>query len=252
MEHGSSILTLPKHRIISSTILVATLLVAFALVRPVVAEEQSQSPSITFQNITVNSAYQMITNGSFPNLVILDVRNQSEYDTGHLYNAVLIPINELEKRISELQDHVGHEIIVYCGSGYRSQVACEILVGHDFAKVYNMLGGIRAWMEAGYPIWTTLHHVTVNIVEGVTLLQIEPLLPPHTGCPSCEANQGCQVSTNERQNLQSTVLEQEEDHTVILLTYEVKGITYEVTIANTLLWSYNALADGINRTEASF
>ena len=54
------------------------------------------------------------------NHLVLDVRTQEEYDSGHLYDAVLIPHTELETRIDELAGHENHMIIVYCGSGHRS------------------------------------------------------------------------------------------------------------------------------------
>jgi len=48
------------------------------------------------------------------------------------------------------------------------------------------------------------------------------------------------------------VLEQDENHIVILLTYEFDDTTYEFTVANTLLWSYNELSNEINRTAYFF
>jgi len=223
-------------------VLAAVLLVAFVLVPPVVAEGQT-----SFQNVAVDEAYNMTTSGNFPDLAVLDVRYQYEYDMGHLYNAVLIPYDELETRIGELEEYKNHEIIVYCRSGYRSEIACEILVEYNFTKVHNMLGGILDWIKADYPIWTTSHYVTVNVVDEEILLQIEPLLLRQTGCIPCAQNQTC-PSGNEPTDIQFTVLEQEENHTVILLTYEVNGTTFGVTIARTLLWSYNELTDEINRT----
>lgn len=185
-------------------------------------------------------------------LVILDVRNQSEYNMGHLYDAVLMPVYELEDRIGELQEHINDPIIVYCKAGSRSQVACEILVSHGFTKVYNMLGGITAWMEAGYPIYTTYHHVTVNVLDEEILLQIEPLLLYQAGCASCGCqscgqNQTCQ-NNNITPNITITTLEQNETYTVTLVTYEVNDTAYEVTIAQTLLWNYSETSDEINRT----
>jgi len=230
-----------------SMILVTMLFMAFTLVPPVVAEGQTQSTDTTFQNVTVDITYDMITGDSFPDLIILDVRYQCEYDMGHLYDAVLIPYDELETRIGELEGQKNYEIIVYCKSGYRSQIACETLAEYNFTKVYNMLGGILAWIDASYPIYTTSHHVTVDIVDEEILLQIEPLLLLQTGCIPCAQNQTC-PSCNEPTDIQSTVLEQEENHTVILLTYKVNGTTFEVTIAWTVLWSYNELTDQANRT----
>jgi len=223
-------------------ILVTMLLMTFVLVPPVVTEGQAD-----FQNVGVDKAYDMITDDSLPDLVILDVRYQHEYDMGHLHDAILIPSDELETRIGELEGYKNHEIIVYCRSGYRSQIASEILSNHGFTKVYNMIGGILAWIEAGYPIYTTSHHVTVNIIEEEIQLQIEPLLLHQTGCASCAQNQTC-PGGSKLANITSTVLEQDEDHTVILLTHEVNGTTFEVTMTHTLLWSYNGLTDEASRT----
>jgi len=97
----------------------------------------------------------MINNHTqYPNLLILDVRSQSEYDESHLYNATLIPHDEINARISELDSYKYTEIIVYCRSGSRSALASENLAdNHGFTKIYNMLGGITDWIIAGYPVW---------------------------------------------------------------------------------------------------
>jgi parallel beta-helix repeat protein len=119
--------------------------------------------ALPYTNIDVDTAYNMITNGSFPNLVVLDVRNQSEYDGGHIYGAVWIPVWELEARIGELAGHENHEIIVYCLAGSRSATASDILDSHNFTMVYNMEGGITAWQSAGYPVWiATVHNVNTT------------------------------------------------------------------------------------------
>jgi rhodanese-related sulfurtransferase len=94
----------------------------------------------------------MITGGSYTNLTILDVRTQSEYDEGHLENAVLITLTELESRIDEILPYIDTEIIVYCKVGGRSAQASSILDSNDFTKVFNVQGGITAWEFAGYPI----------------------------------------------------------------------------------------------------
>ncbi|GAG69301.1 unnamed protein product, partial [marine sediment metagenome] len=112
----------------------------------------------TFQNITVDTAYNMIKKeNKYPNLIILDVRTPYEYKKGHLYDAILIPYDELEfeERISEIEGYKNSEIIVYCKSSHRSTLASEILVENGFTNIYNMLGGILAWIDADYPIWTT-------------------------------------------------------------------------------------------------
>jgi len=111
----------------------------------------------TYTDIDVHTAYNMINNHTqYPNLLILDVREQYEYEESHLYNATLIPLNQIDSRISELMPYNDTEIIVYCRSGARGAVASQNLAGnHNFTKIYNMDGAITAWIAAGYPVWTS-------------------------------------------------------------------------------------------------
>ena len=84
-------------------------------------------------------------------LVILDVRTQSEYESGHIRNAKNIPVTELEGRLGEISN--ADEILVYCKSGGRSATASQILTDNGFPHVYNMLEGITGWIDAGYPVY---------------------------------------------------------------------------------------------------
>ena len=113
-------------------------------------------------DITVSVAKNMI--GANPLLVILDVRTQSEYDSGHIRNAKLIPHTELEGRIGELDEDRG--TLVYCGSGGRSATASQILIDHGFTQVYNMLGGILAWMDENYPVFVRYASMQQAINNG--------------------------------------------------------------------------------------
>ena len=107
----------------------------------------------TYTDVSVQQAYEMITNSTmYPDLIILDVRSQSEFNAYHLCNAVLIPSTELDSRINELMPYNETEIIVYCHIGGRSATASQNLANNGFIKVFNMVGGISAWTSAGYPI----------------------------------------------------------------------------------------------------
>jgi rhodanese-related sulfurtransferase len=110
----------------------------------------------SYTNVSIETAYNMINDHIlYPNLVILDVREQFEYDENHLLNSVLIPLGEIDSRISELIPYKDIEIVVYCRTGSRSAVASQNLAdNHNFTKIYNMLGGITDWIAAGYPVWT--------------------------------------------------------------------------------------------------
>lgn len=105
-------------------------------------------------DISVHIANDMINNNTgYPDLFVLDVRTIGEFNTNHLYNATLIPVDELGGRLSELASYNETEIIVYCRSGSRSLQASNILVANNFTKIFNMLGGITAWIDAGYDYW---------------------------------------------------------------------------------------------------
>jgi len=104
--------------------------------------------SAGYTNVDVSQAKEMIDTD--PDLVILDVRTWEEYINGHIKNATLIPVSELEGRLWEL-DRL-KPTLVYCRSGMRSASASQILADHGFIEVYNMLGGILAWIAAGYPV----------------------------------------------------------------------------------------------------
>ncbi|MEO3993276.1 MAG: rhodanese-like domain-containing protein [Desulfurococcaceae archaeon TW002] len=227
--------------------LVAVLLLAFVAVPEAFAEA---SWAGAYEDVSVDAAYKMIKKGTVS--LVLDVRNQSEYNLGHLYDAVLVPVYELEDRISELQEHINDPIIVYCKAGSRSQIACQILASNGFTKVYNMLGGITAWIKAGYPIYTTYHYVTVNVVGKHISANIEPILLYQTSgsscvCQSCSQDQEL-PSTNTPLNIAVTTLEQDEVRTVTLVTYEANDTTYEVLVTQTLLWNYNEASTKTNRT----
>lgn len=123
--------------------------------------------ALPYTDIDVDTAHEMITSGAYPNLVVLDVRAREEFDTGHIRKALLIPHTELEQRIEELAEHKNHEIIAYCLKGGRSAIACGILDTYNFTKVYNMLGGIEAWIEKDYPITTSyLTEIFFNVTPN--------------------------------------------------------------------------------------
>lgn len=77
--------------------------------------------------------------------LLLDVRTQGEYDEGHIEGSTLIPVDELESRLSEIEEYKDKPILVYCRSGNRSVTASNILINNEFTKVHNLLGGIGAW-----------------------------------------------------------------------------------------------------------
>lgn len=82
-------------------------------------------------------------------LIILDVRQPDEFQSGHIAGARLIPLSELPRRINELPKE--SEILCVCRSGSRSSVAVGQLTRLGFNAI-NLRGGMMGWQSAGYPV----------------------------------------------------------------------------------------------------
>lgn len=86
------------------------------------------------------------------NALVLDVREQGEYDAGHVLNSKHIPLGKLKERIGELEKYRERPIVVICRSGQRSASACGFLGKQGFAQAYNFNGGVTAWQKANLPL----------------------------------------------------------------------------------------------------
>lgn len=82
--------------------------------------------------------------------VLVDVREQHEYDDAHIPGSILIPLSKFNTRYSELPKD--KPLIMQCRSGARSGKATEFLLQQGYSDVHNMAGGILAWVEADYPV----------------------------------------------------------------------------------------------------
>ena len=82
--------------------------------------------------------------------VVIDVRNQSEWDAGHLPGAHHVQLGTLERRLDEVpRDGV---VVVHCQGGTRSAIAASLLAARGFRNVINLQGGYQEWTAAGYPV----------------------------------------------------------------------------------------------------
>jgi rhodanese-related sulfurtransferase len=85
-------------------------------------------------------------------LILVDVREQQEWDEGHIPSAIFIPLSQFEQEFEKHLKNPDAEVVVQCRSGKRSLDACQRLLGEGFTNLKNMKGGILAWMDEGYPI----------------------------------------------------------------------------------------------------
>jgi len=86
------------------------------------------------------------------NALVLDVREQREYDAGHIVSSKLIPLGKLYDRIGELEKYRERPIVVVCRSGQRSAAACALLGKQGFTHAVNLNGGVIAWQKASLPL----------------------------------------------------------------------------------------------------
>ena len=96
----------------------------------------------TYQQITKEKAKEMMDT---QDVIVLDVREQEEFDAGHIPGAVLLPVGTITKDTAAAVIPDFHSVVlVYCRSGNRSKTASKALVDLGYTKVYEF-GGINTW-----------------------------------------------------------------------------------------------------------
>lgn len=108
--------------------------------------------------------------------ILLDVRTPGEVARGRLPDATVLDINGegFERKLALLQKD--KPFFVYCASGARSASAAELMIRKGFSEVYNLEGGIGAWMRAGLPIDRSAAVQTQNGEGAMTPAQLDALL----------------------------------------------------------------------------
>ena len=100
--------------------------------------------------------------------LVIDVREPDEYNAGHLYHAINISVQDIEKRIGEIEDVKHKSVIVLCRSGNRSMKAAKILVKNGFTKVSNAEG------------MSVYHYTAVTTVANVRGAQFQAIVDAGT------------------------------------------------------------------------
>ena len=103
--------------------------------------ESKPSPVPTPTLITPGQAQAMMRDYD---VTVLDVRTLDEFESGHIENAVLLPIDELQDRAFSVIGSLDTVLLIYCQSGRRSADAALTLAALGFARVYDF-GGILSW-----------------------------------------------------------------------------------------------------------
>ena len=99
-----------------------------------------------YHEMTAQEAAEILSDGSVKNQVLwLDVSTKSEFSKQHIPGAILIPLEDLERRYQvEIPQDIS-KVMVYCAGGDRSRLACDFLSRHDFSNVYYIKNGLQGW-----------------------------------------------------------------------------------------------------------
>jgi rhodanese-related sulfurtransferase len=85
-------------------------------------------------------------------VLLVDVREESEFAKDHLPGAIHLGKGVIERDIEERVPELNTEMVLYCGGGFRSALAADNLQKMGYTNVISMDGGIRGWREKGYPL----------------------------------------------------------------------------------------------------
>ncbi len=102
------------------------------------------------QEISVAEARARLTQN--PKAVLLDVREDSEWQAGHATEAVHLGKGVLERDIERLFPNPASELLMYCGGGFRSALSCASAQKMGYTNVFSIRGGFRSMGEAGWPM----------------------------------------------------------------------------------------------------
>jgi len=86
-----------------------------------------------------------------PDVKLIDVREDHEWEAAHAVGAIHLGKGIIERDVENTIPDKSTEMILYCGGGYRSALAADVLQRMGYTNVFSMAGGWKAWQEAGQP-----------------------------------------------------------------------------------------------------
>ena len=102
------------------------------------------------REVTVNETRQRMLSENGVRLI--DVREDNEWEAGHAAGSLHLGKGIIERDIETEVPDKGTEVILYCGGGYRSALAADVLQQMGYTTVFSMAGGWKAWKDAGAPV----------------------------------------------------------------------------------------------------
>ena len=104
------------------------------------------------REVTVDETQQRLSANSGARLI--DVREDNEWEKAHAAGAEHLGKGIIERDIETTVPDKSTEVILYCGGGFRSALAADVLQQMGYTNVFSMAGGWKAWQDSGAPIET--------------------------------------------------------------------------------------------------
>jgi rhodanese-related sulfurtransferase len=105
-------------------------------------------PSV--KEITIEEARERLAKN--PQAVLMDVREDLEWQKGHAKQAVHLGKGVLERDLEQMVPEPNREIIMYCGGGFRSVLTADVAQKMGYRNVYSLKGGYKALVQAQWPM----------------------------------------------------------------------------------------------------
>jgi rhodanese-related sulfurtransferase len=130
----------------SNVLLVSALMVSFFVV--IFTELRRKASGLV--NIDAADAVKLINNDA----IVVDLRSGDAHSRGHIVNARSIPSDELDAKLSTLEQYKSTPVLAVCESGVSSTRAVNTLRQQGFESAYGLKGGMAGWTQAGLPVVT--------------------------------------------------------------------------------------------------
>jgi len=130
----------------NNTLLVSALMVSFFVV--IFTELRRKASGLV--NIDAADAVKLINNDA----IVVDLRSGDAHSRGHIVNARSIPSDELDAKLSTLEQYKSTPVLAVCESGVSSTRAVNTLRQQGFESAYGLKGGMAGWTQAGLPVVT--------------------------------------------------------------------------------------------------
>jgi sulfur-carrier protein adenylyltransferase/sulfurtransferase len=113
-------------------------------------EQFVKEAKAAIREVSIDDVRKMID--AKENIILLDVRDKHEFEEGHIPGALNVSRGSLEFKAALVLPDKSARIVVYCGLDLRSPLATRGLNDLGYKNAVNLIGGLKAWKEAGYPI----------------------------------------------------------------------------------------------------